>query len=52
MATQAIHMSCRDPSDDACAVARHAEHVWRAVVVVCARGGYHNKGFEFNLINN
>ena len=20
-------MSCRDPSDDACAVARHAEHV-------------------------
>ena len=32
-------MSCRDPSDDACAVARHAEHVEGRGSSVC-RGGY------------
>ena len=32
-------MSCRDPSDDACAVARHAEHVEGRGGRVCARGG-------------
>ena len=31
-------MSCRDPTDDACAVARHAEHVEGRGGSVCARG--------------
>ena len=31
-------MSCRDPSDDACAVARHAEHLGGLGGSVCARG--------------
>ena len=40
-------MSCRDPSDDTCAVARHAEHVEGRGGSVCARG---YKGFRITFI--
>ena len=42
-------MSCRDPSDDACALARHAEHVEGRGSSVC-RGGY--KGRRTTLMED